>query len=175
MGGLLGGIDMRLPFWVSAGLALRTASTGSSSCRNRSRKIDARRSAFQGQPRRVVHAPPLSHPELLGLAAVLFLYYLAHQVLQSTFVLYTGYRYGWGPSMVGLNLMGVGVGSIIVQALVVGPFVRRFGERGALYTGLVAGIVGFIIYGVGHDRAAFWLGLPIFSLMGLCSRATRGS
>ncbi len=174
MGGLLGGIDMRLPFWVSAGLALANGIYGLFVLPESLPK--ERRSPLSLSKASPVGSFTLlrSHPELLGLAAVLFLYYLAHQVLQSTFVLYTGYRYGWGPSMVGLNLMGVGVGSIIVQALVVGPFVRRFGERGALYTGLVAGIVGFIIYGSATTGLAFWLGLPIFSLMGLVQPGYQG-
>jgi DHA1 family tetracycline resistance protein-like MFS transporter len=115
-----------------------------------------------------------SHPELLGLSFVIFLYFLAHQVLQSTFVLYTGYRYGWVPSTVGLYLMGVGLSSIFVQALVVGPFVRRFGERGALYTGLVTGSLGFLLYGMAPTGQAFTSALPVFAFMGLVQPGFQG-
>jgi DHA1 family tetracycline resistance protein-like MFS transporter len=76
--------------------------------------------------------------------------------------------------MMGLNLMGVGVGSIVVQAAVVGPFVRRFGERGALYTGLLAGAVGFVVYATATTGLQFWLGLPIFALMGLVQPGYQG-
>jgi DHA1 family tetracycline resistance protein-like MFS transporter len=41
------------------------------------------------------------HRELFGLAGVIFLSYLAHEVLPSTFVLYAGYRYGWSVATVG--------------------------------------------------------------------------
>ena len=104
----------------------------------------------------------------------MFLYFLAHQVLQSTFVLYTGYRYAWGPTMVGFNLMGVGVGSIVVQALVVGPFVRRFGERGALYTGLCAGVARVHHLRPRAGRAWVLAGLPVFAFMGLVQPGYRG-
>ncbi|MGA3123960.1 MAG: TCR/Tet family MFS transporter [Polyangiaceae bacterium] len=174
MGGFLGGVDLRLPFWVSAGLALTNGIYGlfvlpESLPRHR-------RAAFSPRKANPVGSFLLlrSHPELLALASVVFLYFLAHQVLQSTFVLYTGYRYGWGPSAVGFNLMGVGIGSVLVQGLVVGPFVRHFGERGALYTGLAAGAVGFVGYAIATTGLQFWLALPVFSLMGLVQPGYQG-
>ena len=174
LGGLLGSIDLRLPFWVAGGLALINGLYGlfvlpESLPRNR-------RAPFV-----LLKANPIgsfellrSHRGLLGLAAIVFLYFLAHQVLQSTFVLYTNYRYGWGPQMMGLNLLGVGVGNILVQSFVVGPFVARFGERGALYTGLTAGAVGFVIYATATTSLQFWLGLPIFAFMGLTQPGYQG-
>ncbi len=45
------------------------------------------------------------------------------------FVLYAGYRYGWGEGMVGLTPAAVGVCSAIVQGGLVGPIVARVGER----------------------------------------------
>ena len=56
-----------------------------------------------------------SHSELLGLSTVTFMYYLAHQVFPSIFVLYAGYRYHWDTRDVGLTLASVGVANIIVQ------------------------------------------------------------
>ena len=174
LGGLLGSIDLRLPFYVAGGLALINGLYGlfvlpESLPRDR-------RAPFV-----LAKANPLgsfellrSHRELLGLAAIVFLYFLAHQVLQSTFALYTNYRYGWGPFPLGLNLLGVGVGNILVQSFVVGPFVARFGERGALYTGLAAGAIGFVIYATATTTLQFWLGLPIFAFMGLTQPGYQG-
>ena len=174
LGGLLGSIDLRLPFWVAGGLALVNGLYGlfilpESLPRDR-------RAPFVLAKANPIGSFELlrSHPELLGLAAVVFLYFLAHQVLQSSMVLYTNYRYGWGPLMLGLNLMGVGVGNILVQSFVVGPFVARFGERGALYTGLSAGAIGFVIYATATTSLQFWLGLPIFALMGLTQPGYQG-
>jgi DHA1 family tetracycline resistance protein-like MFS transporter len=174
LGGLLGHIDLRLPFWVSAGLALTNGLYGLFVLPESLPK--ERRAPFNPAKANPLGAFELlrSRPELLGLASVIFLFYLAHQVLQSTFVLYTGYRYHWGPGLVGLNLMGVGVGSIIVQTRVVGPFVKKFGERGALYTGLTAGAIGFLIYGTASTGVQFWCGLPIFALMGLVGPGYQG-
>jgi DHA1 family tetracycline resistance protein-like MFS transporter len=174
MGGFLGGIHVRLPFWVSAGLALVNGIYGLFVLPE-SLPAD-KRGKFT-----LANASPIgsfnllrSQPVLLGLAAVIFLYYLAHQVLQSTMVLYTGYRYGWGPPTVGFFLMGVGLCSIVVQALIVGPFVRRFGEKGALYTGLCAGAAGFAIYGFATTGLQFALSLPVFAFMGLVQPGFQG-
>ncbi len=174
MGGFLGGIHVRLPFWVSAGLALANGIYGIFVLPESLPK--EKRAPFSLAKANPVGSFMLlrSNPALLGLGAVIFLYYLAHQVLNSTLVLYTGYRYGWGPPSVGLYLMGIGVGSIIVQAFVVGPFVKRFGEKGALYTGLCAGAIGFVMYGLATTGAQFAAALPIFSFMGLVQPGYQG-
>ena len=59
-------------------------------------------------------------------------------------MLYADYRYGWGERTVGFTLAGVGVCSMIVQGGLVGPIVKRFGERRALLVGLVCGVVGLL-------------------------------
>lgn len=173
-GGFLGHIDLRLPFWVAAGLALANGLYGLFVLPESLPKD--RRAPFNLAKANPVGSLQLlrSHPQLLGLASILFLYYLAHQVLQSTMVLYTAERYHWGPQMMGFNLMGVGIGNILVQSMVVGPFVSRFGERGALYTGLACGAIGFVIYATAASSFQFWCGLPIFALMGLVQPGYQG-
>ena len=69
------------------------------------------------------------------LASANFLAYVAHVVLPSTFVLYAGYRYGWDESAVGLCLSAVGISAIIVQAGLIGPIVKRVGDRRAMLIG----------------------------------------
>ncbi|MDR3507500.1 MAG: TCR/Tet family MFS transporter [Caulobacteraceae bacterium] len=174
LGGFLGHYDLRLPFWVAAGLALANGLYGLFVLPESLPKD--RRARFNLAKANPVGSFMLlrSHPQLLGLASVLFLYYLAHQVLQSTFALYTADRYHWGPQMFGFNLMGIGIGNILVQTLVIGPFVARFGERGALYTGLTCGVIGFIIYATAATPLQYWCGLPVFALMGLVQPGYQG-
>src|SRR6266571_2554286 len=84
-----------------------------------------------------------SHPELAGLAVVTTLYYLAHQALQTVYVLYTEYRYDWNQRDIGFSLAVVGVSAAIVSGVLVGPFVKHFGERRSLLCGLFFGTLGF--------------------------------
>ncbi len=174
LGGLLGHYDLRLPFWVAAGLALVNGLYGLFVLPESLPK--ARRASFKLAKANPVGSFQLlrSHPQLMGLASVLFLYYLAHQVLQSTLAIYTAERYHWGPQMLGFYLMGVGVSNILVQSFLVGPFVARFGERGALYTGLAGGAMGFVIFATASTSLQFWAALPIFALMGLTQPGYQG-
>lgn len=174
MGGLLGSIDLRLPFWAAAGLTLLNATYGIFVLPES--LPPERRAAFS-----LARANPLgsmkllrSHRELTGLAGVYALYGLAHYVLSSVFVLYAGYRYGWGERAVGLTLGLVGVCNIIVQALLVRPIVTRIGERAALLTGLVFGAAGYAVYGLAPSGAFFLIAVPIFAGVGLFGPAALG-
>ncbi|HWZ88782.1 MAG TPA: MFS transporter, partial [Polyangiaceae bacterium] len=105
------------------------------------------------------------------LTAVAFLYNIAHDSLPSVFVLYTDYRYHWGERMVGFALAGIGVASTVVSALLVGPLVRRLGERWALFVGLAFGALGFGIYGFAPTGTWFLLGIPFLAIWGLAGPA----
>src|SRR5688572_3218165 len=150
LGGVLGGIDPRLPFWAAAALTLLNAVYGMFVLPESLPR--GKRGAFD--PRRANPVGSLGllrrHPGLPGLATAAFLFWLAHQVLTSVFVLYTGYRYGWSPTTVGLTLAGVGVCSMVVQAGLVRPLVARFGERRALLLGLTCGGLGYLKIGRAH-------------------------
>ncbi|HEX4949082.1 MAG TPA: TCR/Tet family MFS transporter [Blastocatellia bacterium] len=174
LGGLLGGINPRLPFWVSAGMALLNAAYGLFVLPESLAREN--RQAFSWQRANPLGALKLlqSHHELLGLAGVNFLYNLAHQVYPSVFVLYVGYRYGWDARTVGLTLAIVGVCGAIVQGVLVKPIVANLRERKTLLAGLLFGSIAFTIYGLAPTGNLFWLGIPIGALMGLFGPAMQG-
>lgn len=167
LGGLLGQANPRLPFWAAAGLALVGVAYGFFVLPES--LPPEKRTAFSWKKANPVGSLTLlrSHHELFGLAAVNTFFLLAHHVLPSVWVLYTAYRYGWSTGMTGLALAGVGMGSILVQVFVVRRAVAAFGERTTLLLGLSFGAAGFAIWGLAPDTRTFWLGLPVFSLMGL--------
>jgi DHA1 family tetracycline resistance protein-like MFS transporter len=174
LGGVLGGIDPRLPFWVAAGMSLLNAMYGLFVLPES--HPPERRANFRWSRANPLGSLTLlrSHPELLGLATVNFLYYLAHEVLPSTFVLYAGYRYNWDERAVGLTLAIVGVCTGIVQAGLIKPVVARFGERRALIAGLLFGTVAFAIYGLAATGAVFMIGVPVMALWGLSGPSAQG-
>lgn len=175
MGGFLGDIDLRLPFFVAAGLTAINWLYGffvlpeSLPPEKRVAKFDWKRANPVGSL-----AFLRAHNDLLGLASVGFLFQLAHTVLPSIFVLYTGYRYGWTPSFMGLTMMGTGIAGVVVQTLLVGPVVARIGERGALLLGAAAGATGFAIYGFAPTGAAYLIGIPVFALMNFLMPGLQG-
>ena len=174
LGGVLGAVSPRLPFWVSAVLCLANALYGLFVLPES--LPQERRAGFSW-----ARANPLgslrllrSHRELFGLAAVTFLYYVAHEVLPSTFVLYTGYRYGWESATVGLTLALVGVCTAIVSGGLVGPIVARIGERRAALVGLAFGSAAFATYGLAPTGKLFLAGVPIMAIWGLYGPSAQG-
>ena len=168
-GGLLGTIDPRLPFWAAAAMSLANWFYGLLVLPES--LPPEKRAPFEWRKANPVGSLVLlrSHPELFGLAGVNFLGGLAHVVLPSVFVLYAGYRYGWDEGAVGLSLSAVGAAAIVVQAGLIGPVVRRIGDRRALLFGLACGTIGFAIFGLAPTGALFCLGIPVMALWGFAS------
>ena len=171
VGGLLGSVDPHLPFWAAAGLSLANAAYGWLVLPES--LPEDRRKAFAWRRANPVGSLKLlrSHPELAGLASAAFLSNVAHAAIPVTFVLYASYRFGWDASAVGLSLAIVGASSAVVQGFVVGPVVRRFGERRAMLAGLLAGALGYLIYAFAPSGAWFLLGIPVVSFWGLAGPA----
>ncbi|SHG46434.1 MFS transporter, DHA1 family, tetracycline resistance protein [Hydrocarboniphaga daqingensis] len=175
VGGMLGSLDPRLPFWIASALALANFGYGllvlpeSLPPERRTPRLVWRRANPVGALQLL-----RSHPELLGLASVYGLFHLAHQVFSNTFVLYTGYRYGWDTHHIGWALTAVGVCGIVVQGGLVRRCVARFGERPTLFAGLVCGVVGLTLWATAATPTLFWAGLPLISLMGLFGPAAQG-
>jgi len=173
IGGLLGSVDPRLPFWISAAACLANAAFGwfvlpESLPPEKRMEFAWKRANPIGSLRLLA-----SHRQLLGLAAVDFLGNFAHQVLPAVFVLYAGHRYGWGEMTVGLTLAFVGICTAIVQGLLIGPIVGRFGSRRALIAGLLAGALGMSIYGLAETGPWFWAGVPVMAFWGLAGPAVQ--
>ena len=169
LGGLLGQVSPRLPFWVAAGLTLANAAYGffvlpeSLAPQNRS--------AFS-----LKLANPLaaigflgSQAQLLGLAMVGFMARLVHAVFAVVWALYVADRYGWGPLMIGISMLVVGVCSLVVSAVLVKPTVARLGERRTLLLGLFFGAAGFIALGLAPQGWAFLAAILVLCLWGLAS------
>ena len=174
LGGLLGAVDPRLPFWAAAALSLLNGVYGVFVLPE-SLPPDRRR-AFEWRRANPVGSVKLlrSRAGLTRLAAISFLGSLAHAVLPSVFVLYAGYRYGWQERTVGLSLALIGVSSAVVQGALVGPLVARLGERRTLLTGVAFGVAGFCAYAFAPTGPAFLAAIPLVALWGLAGPSAQG-
>lgn len=174
LGGVFGEIDPRLPFWVAAGLSLLNATYGLFVLPE-SLPHD-RRSIFKWQQANPIGSLTLlrSNFELLGLAVVMFISYIAHEALPTTFVLYAMYRYHWSARMIGLAIATVGVCSALVGAGMVQPLVAKFGERRAMLAGLWFNVAGFIAYALAPTGLIFWSAIALGALGGLSGPPMQG-
>jgi DHA1 family tetracycline resistance protein-like MFS transporter len=174
LGGVLGSIDLRLPFWVAAGLSLANFVYGwlilPESLPAEHRRPFAWRGANPLGALRFLRA----HPGVPVLAGGLFLSQLAHMALPAAFVLYANYRYGWDERQVGLALALVGICSAIVQAGLVRRVIPRIGERRGLLFGLSMGAAGFALYGIAPEGWVLLLGVPVMALWGFATPSAQG-
>ncbi len=172
-GAWLGQVDLRLPFYVAAGLSLANFCYGWFVLPES--LPPERRAAFTWRRANPVASLALlrAHPQLLGLAAVVFLMAMAHLVYPTTFVLYADFRFGWGLQMVGWTLLIVGVLSMIVQGALIGRIVRRLGERRTLLLGAACGAIGFALYGLAPSGYWFWAAMPIAAFWALANPAAQ--
>jgi len=151
MGGLLGEIDLRLPFFVAGSLALLNLLYGYFVLPE---SLPAeRRRAFAWKA-----ANPVS--SLRGLAqlkgagllvAVIGCSGLAQFVLYTSWVLYTTFKFGWGPLENGWSLAAVGVVSAVVQGLLLGRLLRRFSSRRLAVLGLVSSTLAYVLWGAASE------------------------
>jgi DHA1 family tetracycline resistance protein-like MFS transporter len=157
VGGLLGEHDLRLPFYVSAGVTLLNWLYGllvlpESLGPEHRRAFDW----ASANPFRSLAALG-RWPIVMGLASSQFLMNLAHNIYPSLWVLYTGHRYQWSSRTVGLSLCLVGITSAIIQGGLAGRILGRIGERRGVILGLCTMGCGMVGYGLAPEGWMIYL------------------
>lgn len=171
VGGALGSIDLRLPFWVAAGCSALNWLYGYFVLPE-SLKPENRR------PFDIKRANPIGgllalkrFPAVRGLAESYFLLMLSQMMLQSIWVLYTDYRYGWGPWEVAVSLAIVGVTSALVQSMLVKPVVGRIGDVRGVVLGFLVAIAAQVLYATCTQGWMIYLVIPIGAFAGIAGPA----
>ena len=152
MGGLLGAIDLRLPFFAAGSLALVNLLYGwfvlPESLPVESRRSFNWRTAFN----------PISALTELGrlggigrLVAVIACTALSQFMLYTTWVLYATFKFGWGPRENGWSLFAVGVMSALVQGVLLGRLLKRFSPQRLAIAGLVSSTLAYIGWGAATE------------------------
>lgn len=148
IGGLLGAMNLRLPFFLAASLALLNTCYG----------VFVLPESLPAEMRRPVRLGALNPfsallrlgqlDEVGGLVLVFAFATLAQLILQSTWALYTSFRFAWGPHETGLTLSLVGVMAVAVQGGLLARLTRSFGEVRLVLAGLASSAIAFTLYGL---------------------------
>ena len=162
IGGLLGGIDLRLPFFASAGLALVNFLYGVFVLPES--LPPEKRDAFSWRKANPIGSILVlrSYPLVSGLAVAFVFITLAQRGLETVWVLYTGHKFGWDELANGLSLALVGLMAALVQGGLVQPVIKRIGERRAVLCGIVLAVITYLGYGL---ATAGWM-LVAFIIFG---------
>jgi DHA1 family tetracycline resistance protein-like MFS transporter len=180
LGGLLGGINLHLPFYIAAGISLVNAVYGFIFVPES--LPPERRSAFsfhKANPFRAL-AALVSHHAVGSLVIVYAVYFIAHMTMIQSWVLATNFRFGWGPFENGMLLFCVGLLSAVVQGGLLGRLVKQFGEERLVLLAVGSNVVVQTLYGLAPRG---WMMFPILfmsvftftagpSIQGVVSKST---
>ncbi len=174
MGGFLGEIDTRAPFYAAAALAALNFTLGWFVMRET--VTDKTRRTFEWH-----RANPFGAfraigriPGITGLMWVYFLYSVAIYVYPAIWSYFAAERFGWQPQMIGASLAIYGISSVLVQGWLLRYVVRWATERGAVLWGQVFDFVAFgILAVIASGNLALAL-IPIAALGAMVQPALQG-
>jgi DHA1 family tetracycline resistance protein-like MFS transporter len=157
LGGLLAAGGLRVPFWAAAAFAFANGIYGyfvlpeSLAPQNRAPLRWSKANPW-GALRLLVERRGLF---VLGL--ILLMLWFAGYALNSLFVLYTAYRYGWSPLNLGVFLSIVAAANIVVQTGLASRAANWIGDKGVMVAGLALQVVGFTLVGLAPTSMLFWI------------------
>lgn len=165
LGGFLARLDLHWPFWVAGAMSVINLIYG----------VWVLPESLPAERRRRVawwRATPFSSLRALfklkgvgPLAMVLALSSLAQFILHSSWVLYTQFRFHWGPFENGWSLFVVGVASVFVQGVLLRRLLARWGAQKLAMIGLFSGSCAYLFWGLSTQG---WMMFAIigFNLLG---------
>lgn len=151
IGGVLGDINLHLPFFVAGTLALANLLYGWLVLPES--LAPGKRHAFDWKSANpATSLKALAQLKGVGLlVAVVACSGLAQFVLYTCWVLYTTFKFGWGPRENGWSLAAVGVMSVIVQGLLLGRLLKIFTPQKLAVIGLVSSTLAYLCWGAATE------------------------
>lgn len=171
IGGLLGELGARVPFFVAAGLALLNCAYGyfvlpeSLSKENR-RNFEWRRANPVGSLLQLK-----KYPAVAGLIISMILIYIAGHAVQSNWSFFNIERFGWSPKMIGISLGIVGLLVGGVQGGLVRVINPRIGNEKSIYMGLGLYALGLLLFAFATEGWMMFVFLIPYCLGGIAGPA----
>lgn len=174
IGGSLGQIDPRLPFFVAGGICVLNFLYGffilpESLKQTNPAPLSLRKinpfSAIAGLSRL---------PNILPFLVVITLFTLAQSLMQCTWALYTEYRYGWTPFLIGMSIFALGISISLTQGVILPKLTRRFTPQSIVLIGLLIGLASTLCIGLSAWGGLSLLLICAFAVMGIVGPTIQG-
>ncbi len=171
LGGLLGEIGPRIPFFVAAGLALTNWLYGyfvlpESLDKSLRRPFEWRRANPLGSLIQLKKYPAVS-----GLVVSFVLIYLAAHAVQSNWSFFTIEKFKWTPKMIGISLGLVGLLVGGVQGGLVRIVNPKLGNEKSVYLGLALYSLGLLLFAFASESWMMFVFLVPYCLGGIAGPA----
>jgi len=151
LGGLLGGVDLHLPFFVAGGLACVNWLYGYFVLPE-SLPLERRRPFVLREANPISALQGLAELKGVGsLVLVIALSGLAQFMTHTSWVLYTTFKFGWGPTQNGGSLFVIGLMSVLVQGVFLGRLLKRYSPQRLAIMGLVSSSACYLAWGAATD------------------------
>ena len=167
IGGFLGEIDPRAPFFAGAGLAMINFLYGlfvlpESLAPENHRAFDLKRANPLGAARHFSKLPQVS-----WFLVAMGIFMLAHTVFPATWNVYSEIRYEWTPKEIGFSLGLVGIGAAVVQAGLMGAILKRLGTVRTALLGFGVNIAALTAYAFAGQGWMVYVIIPFGALGGV--------
>ena len=173
LGGFLGGFNLRLPFVAAAALALINVAFGVFVLPE-SLASDKRR-ALTWERANPFHllAGIMKDRALWRMSVAWSCSWIGLGAVQSSLVLFTGYRFHWGPQLNGFALAGIGLSQAVVEGLLLRHIVERIGEYRSALVGYGCGAAGYAVLAIAFAGWAVAPAVVLIALGGLALPSLR--
>ncbi|WP_068598448.1 TCR/Tet family MFS transporter [Vaginella massiliensis] len=171
IGGFLGQIGSRVPFYAAATLCFVNFLWGliylpESLPKSKRRNIEWKAANPIGSLIRLK-----KYPQIILLISAMFFMYLAGHAVNSNWTFFTMYKFGWDERMVGLSLAAVGMCVGLVQGFLVRWSNPKFGNAKNILAGLTINMIGLILFGFAEHSWLMFVFLIPYCIGGIAGPA----
>lgn len=174
IGGIFGAMDVRLPFFIAAGLTLANFLFGyfvlPESLAPENRRNVILRKMIPG-----VSLAHLARYKGLGLLVIAFFFaHIAGQSLPAVWTFFTMENYSWNEAEVGYSLSFIGVLIAVVQGGLTGRVVSKFGQHKTIIFGFILWTFGMLLFAFASTSLMIYLFMIPYCLGGVASPTLQG-
>lgn len=174
IGGYFGDIDIRLPFYIAAGLTFANFLFGWLLVPESLSQENRRPINFLKMVPGVSLVALRNYKGVLLLIAAFFLANLAGQALPTVWSYFTIERFDWSPKEIGLSLVAVGLLVAFVQGVLVGRAIGWFGKQKVVTFGFLLWTFGMFLFSQASEPWMLYAFLIPYALGGVAGPTVQG-
>ena len=174
LGGLLGDLDPRAPFWAAAALSAANFAFGyfvlpESLPKEKRRRFDWRRANPVGSLLQMRKLPGIG-----ALLAVMLAYQIANFTYPAIWAYWAQGTFGWDAGTVGLSLAAYGIAFAVVQGALIRTVIPRLGDLNTVLYGMSLNVICLFLFGLMTEAWMVWALIPISAIGALVGPAMQG-
>ncbi|MEE9371987.1 MAG: TCR/Tet family MFS transporter [Saprospiraceae bacterium] len=174
IGGIFGAIDVRLPFFIAAGISMLNFLFGYFILPESLPPENRRNVILKKMIPGVSLAHLANYKGLMLLVIALFFANIAGQSLPAIWTFFTMEMYEWNEAEVGYSLSFIGILVAVVQGGLTGVFVKKFGEKVTILIGFTLWTIGMGLFAMASSSFLIYMFMIPYCLGGVAGPTLQG-